>query len=80
MLEPVAARDDSLGQLARVFGRMAEEVRAREQRLRDEVQQLRIEIDEARAAKQVEEITETDYFRTLQTTADRLRLHEEGDT
>lgn len=80
MLDSVAAREDTLGQLARVFSRMAEEVRAREQRLRQEVQQLRIEIDEARAAKQVEEITETEYFRHLQTTADRLRLHGEGDS
>ncbi|MGH3147470.1 MAG: histidine kinase dimerization/phospho-acceptor domain-containing protein [Rubrobacter sp.] len=72
-IEQVAARPDELGQLARVFQRMAREVRAREQRLKQEVQQLRIEIDETRTARQVAEITETDYFRDLQSKADWLR-------
>ena len=58
---------------------MAEEVQAREQRLRQEVQQLRIEIDEARAARQVAEITETDYFRDLEAKVERLRLQRDGD-
>jgi hypothetical protein len=49
-------------------------VHAREQRLKQEVQQLRIEIDEARTARQVAEITETDYFQDLQRKADQLRI------
>jgi len=73
-IEQVAGRTDELGRLARVFGRMAREVRAREQRLKQEVRQLRIEIDETRTARQVAEITETDYFKDLQKKADRLRL------
>lgn len=73
-IEQVAQRPDELGQLARVFQRMAREVRAREQRLKQEVRQLRIEIDESRTARQVAEITETDYFRDLQKKADRLRF------
>lgn len=40
-LEVVAAREDALGQLARVFLRMAREVHEREQRLRRQVQELR---------------------------------------
>jgi two-component system, cell cycle response regulator len=44
-LDGVAERDDALGQLARVFQRMAREVYAREQALKKQVQQLRIEID-----------------------------------
>jgi HAMP domain-containing protein len=78
-IEQVAAREDELGQLARVFQRMAREVRAREQRLKQEVQQLRIEIDETRTARQVAEITETDYFRDLQRKADRLRSRSDVD-
>jgi DNA-binding response OmpR family regulator len=74
-LDDVAARDDALGQLARVFRRMAREVNAREQALKQEVRQLRIEIDEGRAATQVAEITETDYFRDLQRKANELRSH-----
>jgi two-component system cell cycle response regulator len=73
-LDAVAGRNDALGQLARVFQRMAAEVRSREQRLKQEVQQLRIEIDEARAARQVAEITQTEYFQDLQAKASKLRL------
>ena len=73
-LARVATRRDELGRLARVFQRMAHEVHAREQRLKQEVQQLRIEIDEARTARQVAEITETDYFQDLQRKADQLRI------
>jgi CheY-like chemotaxis protein len=73
-LARVATRRDELGRLARVFQRMAREVYAREQRLKQEVQQLRIEIDEARTARQVAEITETDYFQDLQRKADQLRI------
>ncbi|HEX2111024.1 MAG TPA: response regulator [Gaiellaceae bacterium] len=79
-LDEVARRNDALGQLARVFGRMAEEVRAREQRLREEVHQLRIEIDEAHAERQVAELTETDYFRDLERKVDELRLRPETDS
>jgi DNA-binding response OmpR family regulator len=69
----VAARGDALGQLARVFQRMAREVFAREQRLKREVQQLRIEIDESRTTRQVAEITETEYFQALEAKLDALR-------
>ena len=73
-LDGVAGRDDALGQLARVFQRMAAEVRSREDRLKQEVRQLRIEIDDARAARQVAEITQTQYFQDLQAKASELRL------
>jgi len=76
-LDAVAARDDALGQLARVFRRMAREVTARERALKQEVRQLRIEIDAGRAATQVAEITETDYFQDLQRKAHELRTRPE---
>ena len=72
-LNSVAQRDDSLGQLARVFQNMARQVYAREQSLRQQVQELRVEIDEVKKARQVAEITETEYFRDLRTKAQRLR-------
>jgi DNA-binding response OmpR family regulator len=72
-LTVVAGRADALGRLARVFQSMAREVRAREQRLRQEVRALRIEIDESRKAHQVAEITETDYFQQLQQKAQGMR-------
>jgi two-component system, cell cycle response regulator len=74
-LDAVAARHDALGQLARVFRRMAREVITRERALKQEVRQLRIEIDAGRAATQVAEITETEYFQDLQRKADQLRSH-----
>ena len=72
-LDNVAARTDALGQLARLFQRMERAVSVREQRLRQEVQKLRIVIDEARQAKQVAEITATDYFQCLRSQAQQLR-------
>jgi CheY-like chemotaxis protein len=72
-LTTVAARTDALGILARRFATMAEMVRAREERLQAEVRELRIEIDEARQAKKVAEITDTDFFRDLRSRAAELR-------
>ena len=72
-LDVVAARTDPLGTLARTFVRMAGLVRAREEALRRQVRELTIEIDEARQAKKVAEITGTDYFRDLRGRAAALR-------
>ena len=72
-LVDVATRADALGQLARVFSRMASEIYIREQNLKRQVQQLRIELDDARQAQQVAEITETDYFQQLEDKAQDLR-------
>lgn len=69
----VTQRDDALGQLARVFQHMADEVIARELRLQREVRELRIEIDRARQRDQVAEITDSSYFRELQQRAEALR-------
>jgi two-component system cell cycle response regulator len=72
-LADVAARTDALGILARRFATMAAEVRAREERLRAEVRELRIEIDQAKQQKRVAEITETDFFKDLRSRAADLR-------
>ena len=77
-IERVAERPDELGQLARVFRRMAREVWAREQRLKREVHQLRIQIDEKKTERKVAHITETDYFRDLQSKVDTLRYRREN--
>jgi CheY-like chemotaxis protein len=47
-LAPVAQRADELGRLARVFDSMVSQMKAREDRLRDRVQDLRREIEQAR--------------------------------
>lgn len=77
-LDGVAARTDALGQLAQVFQRMAQEIRVREERLEQQVSELRIEIDEARQAKKVAEVTESEYFQRLRKQADQLRRMMEG--
>jgi DNA-binding response OmpR family regulator len=73
LLDEVARRPDALGQLARVFLRMAGEVAAREAQLKQQIQVLRIEIDQTQKARQVSEITETEYFQALQEKARALR-------
>ncbi|MBI2906461.1 MAG: HAMP domain-containing protein [Chloroflexi bacterium] len=65
-------RDEVAG-LSRVFARMAAEVKARETRLKEQVAELKIEIDHAKKAKQVEEITGTDYFQSLRQKAKEMR-------
>jgi DNA-binding response OmpR family regulator len=72
-LEDVTARVDALGRLARVFQRMAHEIHTREQRLKQQVQELRIEVDLVRQNQQVSKITGTDYFRDLRGRAGQLR-------
>lgn len=64
---------DEVSRLSALFGKMAAEVVRREQSLRQEVQQLRIEIDQTKRAKEVEEVTESEYFRELQTRVLELR-------
>lgn len=72
-LENVCGRDDALGTLARVFRKMADEIQAREERLTRHVQELQIEVDQARRALDVQNIVETDFFRNLQERAKQMR-------
>lgn len=77
-LSPVTRRADELGQLARIFQKMAEQVYLREQRLKQQVQELKIEIDEAKRQKQVKEIVETDFFQDLMGKAQTLRQRKQA--
>jgi nitrogen fixation/metabolism regulation signal transduction histidine kinase len=73
VLEPVSRRQDELGSLARVFQRMVREVYRREQELKQQVVELRIEIDTVKRAQEVEQITGTEYFQELQRKAREMR-------
>ncbi|WP_088893872.1 HAMP domain-containing protein [Leptolyngbya ohadii] len=77
-LASVACRADELGQLARMFQKMAQQVYLREQRLKQQVQELKIEIDEAKRQKQVQEIVETDFFQDLVGKAQTLRQRKQS--
>jgi len=74
----LAKARDELAHLARVFSQMAVEVQAREERLKRRVEELRIRIDETRKARQVAEITETEYFQHLQEHAAKMRERAKG--
>jgi DNA-binding response OmpR family regulator len=78
MLTRVASRDDALGILARVFERMACEVRAREHKLNQEVARLQVEIDRVKMTDQVKGITGTAYFEALEQKAAGLRSGRSG--
>ena len=68
--------DQNLQQMMESFSSLAIaalEAYIREQSLKQEIKQLRIEIDEAKREKQVKEITETETFQSLQAKAAELR-------
>lgn len=68
--------DTNLQQMMESFSSLAVaalESYIREQRLRQEIQQLRIEIDEQKRQQQVSEIVETDFFQDLRAKVHALR-------
>jgi CHASE3 domain sensor protein/GAF domain-containing protein len=77
--------DENLQQMMESFSSLAVaalESYIREQALRQEIQQLRIEIDETKRQQQVSEIVDTDFFQDLRTKARKLRRrsHEGQET
>ena len=72
-LPPLTERQDEFGVLARVFHRMANEIHTREQNLKEQIQQLYIKIDRKKKDQQVAEITETDFFQSLEAKASQYR-------
>ena len=61
-----------------VFFRMVEDVKKREASLKQQVQLLTIQIDEAKREKSVKELTDTDFFEELQEAARRVRAEREA--
>lgn len=72
-LDSAAQRSDELGDLARTFQTMGTEIVARERRLREQVQQLSVQIDRDKVASEVQEITESDYFQRLKSRSREMR-------
>jgi len=64
---------DEISKLATDFAIMVGKVYQREQILRRQVEELKIEIDESKKKNQVSEIVESEFFRDLQARADRMR-------
>ena len=59
---------------------MTREIRLCEEKLKQQVTELKIALDETRQKKKVAEITETDYIRNLRSEADSLRNIISGKT
>jgi HAMP domain-containing protein len=64
---------DEINILAQVFEIMVAKVYQREQTLRHQVEELKIEIDEAKRHSEVGQIVESDFFRELQSKAQQMR-------
>lgn len=69
---------DEINTLAQVFTIMVGKVYQREQTLRRQVEELKIEIDEVKRSKQLSEIVDTDFFRELQVKAKFMRQRSRG--
>jgi methyl-accepting chemotaxis protein len=69
---------DEIGVLSEVFEAMTAQVRGREVALKRTVMELRVEIDEAKRAQQVQEIVDTDFFRDLQAKGAQMRQRKGG--
>lgn len=72
-LQSITNRPDELGNLAQVFKKMAVDVYERTVKLKEQVKDLIIKIDQIRRQEQVSEITDTDFFNTLQQRAKEMR-------
>jgi len=64
---------DEISKLASVFSVMVAKVSEREKKLKQQVAELRIEIDESKRKQQVDEIVESDFFRELKIKAQNMR-------
>jgi CRP-like cAMP-binding protein len=71
-------QDKTISALAAEFAQMASKVQEREDTLRKEVAQLRIEIDESRRKKESSEIMGTEYYQSLKEKVKKLRQSSEG--
>jgi CRP/FNR family cyclic AMP-dependent transcriptional regulator len=77
LMEKGKYEDQTLATLAAEFAQMAARVQEREDTLRQEVAQLRIEIDEAKRKQEVQRIVGSEYYQSLKERAKELRKRNE---
>lgn len=65
--------EDEITQLANIFKAMIDKIKNREFKLKQQVSELRIEIDENRRLREVKEITDNDFFKELTEKAKSIR-------
>jgi len=73
LLNTLASQAGPAIQSAIIYEKTLREAKEREERLQRQIEQLKIELDEAKMEKQVTEITESDYFQRLREQAEELR-------
>ncbi len=73
LLNTLASQAGPAIESAILYEKTLREAKEREERLQRQIEQLKIELDEAKMAKQVAEITESDYFQQLREQAEDLR-------
>lgn len=76
-LDSLTQKNDELGKLAQVFAEAVTQVRQREEHLKQIIHKLQVDINREQETKHVQEITETDYFRSLQKRSIDLRARKE---
>jgi methyl-accepting chemotaxis protein len=64
---------DEVSTLTELFNIMLDKVRGREENLKQEVVQLKIEIDQVKREKQVKEIVDSDFFSDLKSKSETMR-------
>jgi len=79
VLDTLDKRSDEFGQLSTMMRRMASQVEARETRLKNQVTELKIEIDRTKQDEDVRGIVESDYFKTLRQKARGFRTTSRRD-
>ena len=77
-LNPVV--EDETETLTTVFKQMVDKVRAREEKLKRQVDELRIMVDKGKQEEQVSEIVDSDFFRDLRAKATDMRSRTTGKT
>ncbi len=73
VLRKTESDDDKAAQLLSAFFQMVRSVKAREDDLKQQLERLTLEIDEARRKQEFEEIVSTDFYANLKEQAKKLR-------
>jgi transcriptional regulator with GAF, ATPase, and Fis domain len=73
LMSTVASQAAQAIATAQFHQQQVQEAKAREEKLQQQLQELRLEVDAAKRSRQVVEITETEYFQQLQQRAGHLR-------
>lgn len=71
--EDAVSNEDKASQLLSAFFQLVQGVKGREDDLKEQLQKLTLEIDEARRKQEFEELTSTDFYSNLKAQAAKLR-------